>query len=496
MNTLVGRVLIAMVGVVVLALVVAGGVMIATGDRALLATLDAALRDRAAPFLDERGGGPLGQPGGPPPLDGRGPDPANPDGRRGPGGMGGGRARGTGDLSPYRRPRLFDANARPLFQDEFARQPLDADALQLALRGETTWKTITQDDQPIRVFSAPRRRAGEGIVGAVQLGQELEPFRLAQEAQRRVLLQALALGIVLAGAVGFVLARMLGRPLARLAEVAGGVALAPMTTARFPKEGTRETARLAETLEQMTAKIQATSHDLALALEHQKRFTGDAAHELRTPLTRIMLAAENGVHPDSTPEEQATALRQIAASATDMSRLTDLLLFLARLDHRTESLARESIALRPLILAVISDLGLEQDPRVRLEVDEGVRVQAHAESLRQVLRNFIENAATHTPTSGAITVRWGAPRLEVRDTGPGIAPEHLPHLFERFYRADASRQRRGGGFGLGLAIVQALASAMGVTVGVESEIGVGSTFFIDFSETPETSRNPHKQSPL
>jgi signal transduction histidine kinase len=163
-----------------------------------------------------------------------------------------------------------------------------------------------------------------------------------------------------------------------------------------------------------------------------------------------------------------------------------MLLQLSRMDQSGNALTLAPVPLAPIVAEAVRAAGLENDPRVHVDsLPESVVTQPDA--LVQLLRNLLENAAAYTPAEGRITVAGEANELRVKDTGAGIAAEHLPHLFERFYRADPSRARTSGGYGLGLSIAQGLAQAMHAQLRVESELGSGTTFFINFSGTDVSS---------
>jgi signal transduction histidine kinase len=212
---------------------------------------------------------------------------------------------------------------------------------------------------------------------------------------------------------------------------------------------------------------------------------------LRTPLTSLRLAAANGLHPDATPEEMRQALRAVERSSEAMTKLTSLLLTLARLDHGQTSLELEHISVLPLILEVLSAPTIQPSPKVVVEVPTDMVLPVNPSAFKQVVQNLVENAQAHTPTEETIWVRGAGSTIEVADTGIGISPEHLPHLFERFYRVDPSRNRVTGGFGLGLAIVESLVSLQKGEIRVESRVGEGTTFFLDFQKSLHSSQDPH-----
>jgi two-component system OmpR family sensor kinase len=227
--------------------------------------------------------------------------------------------------------------------------------------------------------------------------------------------------------------------------------------------------------------------------ERMRRFVADASHELRTPLTAIRGFAElyrQGAVSDEA--EIARLMRRIEDEAKRMGLLVDDLLLLARLDQE-RPLARAPVDLLALAGDAVHDTrALAPDRPVRLEVgatDPPPVVIGDEARLRQVLTNLLANAVRHTPPGTPVTVTVGtgpsartgarAVILTVADEGPGLAPDAAARVFERFYRADAARNRRDGGTGLGLAIVAALVAGHGGAVDVHSEPGAGACFRVE-----------------
>jgi len=218
----------------------------------------------------------------------------------------------------------------------------------------------------------------------------------------------------------------------------------------------------------------------------RRDFVANVSHELRTPLTVIGGFAETLTHPDLAPDERRQFAERIVFNTQRMQRLVDDLLDLSRI----ESGGWIPTPADTDLTAVATDAFAESRDAaatkgVAFEMDiapDARRFAADPTALRQVLGNLIENAVRHT-ANGSVTVyarRAGSGTIEfgVRDTGSGIAPEHLPRIFERFYRVDPARSRQEGGTGLGLAIVKHLVEAHGGTVVARSEPGTGTTIVV------------------
>src|SRR5439155_19032072 len=220
--------------------------------------------------------------------------------------------------------------------------------------------------------------------------------------------------------------------------------------------------------------------------EAQRRFIADAAHELKTPLTVIMGSLEVTLKKARSAEEYREVLIGNLGQVERLIALTRSLLTMARYASERPPLHGASlVAIEQLVKHWIAALAvLAENRHITLAVDAhpAPPVQGDEGWLRHMLINLLDNALRYTPSGGTVTVcvdgSGGGVRLAVKDTGPGIAAEHLPHLFERFYRAESSRNRESGGVGLGLAIVKEIAEVHGGTVRVESQVGKGSTFTV------------------
>jgi two-component system, OmpR family, sensor kinase len=220
---------------------------------------------------------------------------------------------------------------------------------------------------------------------------------------------------------------------------------------------------------------------LAAAFDEQKRFTSDAAHELRTPISVILAQTQLALSKPRTNEANIKTIEMTRRSAERMQSLIESLLTLAKADAGADE-AKEPVQLDALSRENLEEIRpLAEARQITLHGDLApAACQAHAGHVAQILTNLLSNAVKYCRPGDQVHVSThrhnGHAILKVADTGPGIAPEHLPHLFERFYRADASRNRSTGGAGLGLAICKTLAEAHGGEIRVESELKRGTTF--------------------
>jgi heavy metal sensor kinase len=239
-----------------------------------------------------------------------------------------------------------------------------------------------------------------------------------------------------------------------------------------------EIARLARAFNDVLDRLEA-------AHRTQQQFLADASHELRTPLTILRGEIEVALRRERVGEEYRLVLESAREEIERLSRLADNLLTLARADAGEVARHCELVNMDDLCAEVCAKLKpLAQARKVGLVVENSkyTAVQANRLAMERVVTNLVENAVRYSPPDEQVTLRVNGNAseilLEVADAGPGIAPEHLPHLFERFSRVEKSRPRQGGGAGLGLAIVKSLVEAHGGHVAVRSEVGKGSTFTV------------------
>ncbi|HEU4725856.1 MAG TPA: ATP-binding protein [Candidatus Eisenbacteria bacterium] len=246
--------------------------------------------------------------------------------------------------------------------------------------------------------------------------------------------------------------------------------------------GARVAVRSRDEIGDLSHAFNAMAESLARNETLRRQLVSDVAHELRTPLTNLraqLEAIEDGIVP-----ADAAALRSLHEETLLLARLVEDLQELSLAEAGRLRLDRAPIAPSEAIEAVATAFRAQAESRgvaIRVSPSDAPAVLADRARLAQILRNLVGNAVTHTPDGGELTLSaapdaaGGGVRFDVRDTGEGIAPEHLPHLFDRFYRADASRTRATGGAGLGLAIVKHLVEAHGGSVAVASEPGRGTT---------------------
>ncbi len=289
--------------------------------------------------------------------------------------------------------------------------------------------------------------------------------------------------IVGVSALSVLLARRQSAAIERLAVSAGQMANGDLNT-RAQIEGYYETHIVANALNIQASRLQNSLNDL-------RTFVASASHELRTPLTTVKLRAEAlraGALHDPTVSDRF--LTEIEDEIDRLSRMVNDLLDLSRIEaemdtskHTALNLAKIAAEVGDVFKARADEAGIQ----IVLKIESDLPlVLGDEEQLWRVLMNLMDNALNYVPRGGCITllltsVRGTSVRLEVHDTGPGIAPEDLPYLFQRFYRTDITRQRstRSKGSGLGLAMCKAIIEIHGGKIGVDSQLGKGTKFWVE-----------------
>lgn len=339
--------------------------------------------------------------------------------------------------------------------------------------------TLTNGEDMWRIYT--QAVTTDSATGWVQVIQNLDRINETLENLLAQMAVGVPLALALAGFGGYFLAFRALRPIVRITRTAQAINASDMDKRIDYAGPADEVGQLAATFDSMLDRLQA-------AFIRERQFTGDAAHELRTPLAA--LKGRLGVTL-SQPRETATykeTLQDMEQQVDRLIRLSNDLLFMARLDQRRFNRQAELINMRDFLGAVIDQIRpLAANKAITLTeaVPENLVMQGDIDLLIRLFLNLLDNAVKYTPVNGRVSV---AARqiddqlsISISDTGPGIPPEHLPHLFERFYRVESDRARRGnngdrGGAGLGLAIAYEIARAHGGRLEVSSQPGQGTTF--------------------
>jgi heavy metal sensor kinase len=375
--------------------------------------------------------------------------------------------------------RLINEKGQIILQSgvqDIGNLPIDTEAIQTAMRGSASAQTVRISDDFIRLYTT-RVTAPEKKSLYLQVGISEDEVRETLNDFLSILALTLPITLALTAVGGTVLSAHVLRPIddiTRAARAIGANDLSQRLNLHLPDD---ELGRLANTLDEMIERLDK-------AFLRQRRFTADASHELRTPLTIIKgnislaLARERDAH------YYRTVLETLNRETDRLIRIVNRLLTLARLDA-------DQLPLRPIefdLGALTKEIVEQWRPiaeakglQILCSIPVGQQVRMDVDAFIEILSNLIENAIKYT-TQGHVTVDASIDDsnlfIVVSDTGVGIAPEHLPHLFEPFYRVDRARSRGAEGVGLGLAIVDRLARAHGGEVRVTSMLGRGSAFTV------------------
>jgi heavy metal sensor kinase len=287
----------------------------------------------------------------------------------------------------------------------------------------------------------------------------------------------LAMAAAVAG--GYFLARRALAPVERMAQTAHEISVKRLDGRIEVANSQDELGRLAVTFNDMIGRLERSFAEM-------QQFTADAAHELRTPITIIRSEAEVALRSNRSPDEYRKSLESLLEEAQRLTQLADQLLYLCREDARIDKNEFPELQLDDLIRHVAEHLGaLAQAKDIELSASDlaSCRIRGDAERLRRLLFNLFDNALKYTPEKGRVTLKLnrvdGHAEIVITDTGAGIPAEHLPKVFNRFYRADPARQ--SGGTGLGLAICQAIVESHDGTIRLASDAGRGTTVTVRFA---------------
>lgn len=318
------------------------------------------------------------------------------------------------------------------------------------------------------------------LVGWIQVGW---PAFLAYDALADVytpLLLAIPLVLLLAGLGGWFLASQVLRPLTRVTRTAQAISSTDLAgrIGSSSSSSTNEIERLAITFDSMLDRLQA-------AFERERRFTADASHELRTPLTALKGRIEVSLGRPRSQVEYVDTLGDLNTDVDRLIRLTNALLILSRIDQNHLDWPREKLNLSDLLDSIIETMQpLAEAKTIALQAQlvPGLTIIGNFDQLTRLFMNLLDNALKYTPSEGKVIVRLEergqSACIEVADNGPGIAAEHLPRLFERFYRAQPDRASSSGGAGLGLAIAYEITRWHNGNIKVESKLTEGTVIAV------------------
>lgn len=397
-------------------------------------------------------------------------------------------AQGDVDIAPLVR-ILNNRGSVVYVSPAFGKLNMPSISVTQPLRGKPWTGTVAATNgQMVRVYSLPRFDNGR-VYAVVQVGESLLSLSTTL---RSVVIELLIIGIIvlLLSFVGsYWLAVRSFSPVGKMTSIARRIEVGDLHERVPVPRAQDELQKLALTFNEMIERLEKS-------FARQRRFVADASHELRTPvaairsMTDVTLASSAAVSPD----EYRAVLHDVNVEAERLGRLISDLLLLARVDENKMPLEREVVRFDRLVADVAATMELlatEKNITLSVEAGESAPVLGDEARLIQVIMNLVDNAVKYTGEGGSVTLRVhvkdGSVYLSVSDTGTGIGPEHLEHIFERFYRVDPSRSLAAGGTGLGLSIVEWVVRAHGGTISVASKAGQGSTFTVQLPLASPTS---------
>lgn len=337
-----------------------------------------------------------------------------------------------------------------------------------------------EDGQRLRVYTRPVLAdvGGGAVLGYVQAG--IVPNELIEiiAQLRRSLLIATPLALFGAGLAAFWAARKALRPLTEMTRSASDISAESLSERRLPIPAAHDEVQA------LALDFNAMLDRLAAAFARQRRFTADASHELRTPVTAILGQAELALSRPRSPESYQETLVRIQGEAERMHRLIGRLLMLARVDGSPPVLSTRPTDVAALLRSLTETLAEEADAKgiaLRMEGPTKAVVETDADTLTQILLKVLENALAYTDRGEVVVALANdanALSIAVKDSGPGIAPDDLSLIFEPFFRADPSRQRRSGGMGLGLTLAHELTQLLGGRIAVANRPEGGAVFTV------------------
>jgi len=398
--------------------------------------------------------------------------------------------------------RIYRPDSTLIYDDNPQEQGSElAEAVRSALDGDKQIIQVRGHEGQMRVLTLPITHDGQ-IIGALQIGISLEDLHGTMRTLLKVLLLLAPAMLLIASGGGWFLATRALTPIDRLTRTAQRISAEDLSQRINLRGADDEVGRLAHTFDAMLTRLQS-------AFEQQRRFTADASHELRTPLTAIIGQIDVAIERPRDAESYRVTLATVREQANRLTHLANDLLFLARADAQPAPVTDELIDLGnllPAVVAQVEPLADDRQQQIALDQPPELFVHGNEDDLIRLFLNLLDNAIRYTPPGGRISItaaiehsqptanrasgrmtainaheRTHAPTqpsvvVSIHDTGPGVAPEHLPRVFDRFFRADRGRNRAQGGSGLGLAIAQSIANTHGGRLEVTSTIGQGSTF--------------------
>jgi len=406
---------------------------------------------------------------------------------------------------PFRSPqqtwvRVVDAGGRTLVETPGMGEVLPAAAFPAAappqaadgVRGEVSTASGMMFDTLSAQVAAD---AGDPDGRVLQVAMDRADEELLLAHYRERLWLVLAAAVVFCSGIGYAIARRGIRPIGRVTATARRVRSSTLHERIDLTDLPTELRALAGTFNEMLDRLEESFVQVS-------QFSADVAHELRTPLNNLRGEIEVALGRARSVEDYRETLGSALEECLRLSRVIQSLLFLARAETATGSPHHDEIEVEQEIAAVLDfyeAAAAEAGVDLRADGGSGIVARFDRTLFQQAVGNLVANAIAHTPPGGSVTVRPRCDgevlRVEVADTGRGVAAEHLPHVFDRFYRADPARSGASGNVGLGLAMVRSIAALHGGSVAMESRLGHGTRVVLEAPINGDTARMGSARQP-
>ena len=389
-------------------------------------------------------------------------------------------------LTPTQPPqsyfRVLDVSGRTILEapgmsDELP-TPSIADLASLRAEVETSGEVVSRSGRHFRILSA--RVPGEQSARYVQVAMDRKKEELLLDRYRERFWFVLGLSLVLCSIAGYAIAIAGMRPIERIAQSAERI----RSTTLHERIGTLglppELSGLAETFNSMLDRLQDSFTRIA-------QFSDDVAHELRTPVNNLLGGMEVALGKSRTNEEYREILGSCVEEGTRIARVIQSLLFLARTENALDTLPRETIDVEKELAAIrefYDAAAAERSVSLCVVASSSLTAPLDRTLFQQAVGNLVSNAIGHTPANGVVQIAAHSETswltVSVTDSGCGIAPEHLPYVFDRFYRVDHARAISERNVGLGLAMVKSIVKRHGGRIEINSEVGRGTQVTLSF----------------
>jgi len=363
---------------------------------------------------------------------------------------------------------------------------VDSKSIQSVTTGVSSFSTINSSDSgPIRVYTAPILD-NQNLLGIIQVMQSLGTLYATLDQLLLVLIISIPILLIVSALSGYFLAARALSPIDQITQTAQRISTEDLSARLNLRGNEDEIGRLAATFDSMLLRLEE-------GFKRERQFTSDASHELRTPLAAMQAILNVTRERKRPPEEYETALDDLSEETDRLRALTEELLYIARGDVRP-AVPHEVVALSNLLIDVgeslrpmIESKGLNLEPNIQKDL----YIKGDSDALIRAFVNLLDNAIKYTKKGEINVTAVGSTGksidILISDTGRGIDPKHLPHIFERFYRVDESRTTQG--FGLGLAIVYEIVRTHQGTIEASSQIGSGTVFRLSFPRVDPTEKN-------